>query len=341
MLTIGIAGAGLRGQMFARALADVPGVAVVGFAEPSERTAKAATEATGISVHPDHRALLSATSPDAVIVATPDFAHREIAVDVADAGVHLLIEKPLATTVEDAWAIADAVHAGGARCLVGFENRWNPHARRAYDAVASGALGTPITSTATLSNSYYVPTQMLAWAAKSSPAWFLMPHTLDLLMWLNDSEVATVSAVSTRGVLAGRGVDTDDVMHALITFRNGATANLSSTWVLPDAGEGIVDFRFGYIGTQGSISADLSHQGLSVVTDRTRSEWPLSGTIGRTQVGPAIWMVEHFARALQDGGDLGPGVDHGLAVTRAICAMELAARTGRAVAVEEVQPGLG
>lgn len=106
--------------------------------------------------------------------------------------------------------------------------------------------------------------------------------------------------------------------------------------MLPDAGEGIVDFRFGVVGTEGSITADLSHQGLSVVTDRTRSEWPLSGTIGRSQVGPAVWMVEHFARALIDGGDLGPGVDHGLAVTRVICAVEQAASTGRSVSPDEL-----
>lgn len=336
MLTVGIVGAGLRGQLFARALADVPGVRVAGFAEPSAQTGEAASGATGVPVHPDHRALLSATSPDAVIIATPDFAHREVAVDVAGAGIDLLIEKPLATTVEDATLIADAVRAGGGRCLVGFENRWNPHAHRAHEVVASGSLGSPITSHATLSNSFFVPTRMLAWAERSSPAWFLMPHTVDLLMWLNDSAVASVRAVSSRGVLAARGVDTEDVVHALIAFANGATANLTSAWVLPDAGEGIVDFRFGVVGTEGSITADLSHQGLSVVTDRTRSEWPLSGTIGRSQVGPAVWMVEHFARALIDGGDLGPGVDHGLAVTRVICAVEQAARTGRSVSPDEL-----
>lgn len=333
MLTIGIVGAGLRGQLFAHALRDLPGVEVAGFAEPSTRTGQAAFEATGVAVHPDHHALLSATSPDAVIIATPDFAHREVAVDVAAAGCDLLVEKPLATTIEDATAIADAVHASGVRCLVGFENRWNPHAYRAHETVASGALGAPITSNATLSNSYFVPTRMLAWASRSSPAWFLMPHSLDLLMWLNDSRVTSVSAVLTRGILAQRGIDTDDVVHALLRFDNGATATLTSTWILPDAGEGIVDFSFGFIGTEGSISADLSHQGLSVITDRIHAEWPLSGPIGRTQVGPPVWMVEHFARALQDGSELGPDVDHGLAVTRTICAIQEAAGTGRSVTV--------
>ncbi len=336
MLTIGIVGAGLRGTLFEDALRDQPGVTVVGFAEPSERVAETARAATGLPVVASHHDLLDSLNPDAVIIATPDFAHRGPAVDVALAGKHLLVEKPFAMTLDDAHAIADAVHAGGARCLVGFENRWNPHALKAHELVASGSLGDPITLSATLSNSYFVPTQMLSWAAKSSPAWFLMPHTLDLLTWLSGSAVESVSAVATEGILAARGVPTKDVIHALVTFENGATASLSSVWVLPDGGEGIVDFTFQFIGTNGQIKADLAHQGLMSVTDHSRSEWPLSGRIGRAPVGPAVWMVQQFAAGLQDGGELGPDVDHGLAITRAICAIEKSAESGRSVRVDEL-----
>jgi predicted dehydrogenase len=203
--------------------------------------------------------------------------------------------------------------------------------------IASGSLGEPITSTATLSNSYFVPTQMLSWAAKSSPLWFLMPHTLDLLSWFNESAVESVSAVATEGVLASRGVPTRDVIHALVTFENGATASLSSVWVLPDGGEGIVDFTFQFIGTKGQVKADLAHQGLTTVTDRSHSEWPLSGRVGRAPVGPPIWMVQQFAAALQDGDELGPDVDHGLAITRTICAIEKSVELGRSVRVDELE----
>jgi predicted dehydrogenase len=327
MVSIGIVGAGLRGQLFAEALRAQPGVTVVGLAEPSTAVAEKARAATGLPVTGSHTELLDSLDPDAVIVATPDFAHRQIAVDVANAGKHLLIEKPVATTLDDAEAIAKAVHAAGVRCLVGFENRWNPHVVQAKAAMAG--LGDPITASATLSNSYYVPTEMLSWAARSSPAWFLMPHTVDLLLWLTDRRPVSVTAVGSRGVLAKRGVDTWDVVHALLTFDDGSTANLSSAWTLPDAGEGIVDFRFQVIGTEGSVSADLSHQGLTVVTDKHRSAWPLSGRIGRSQVGPAVWMVQDFAAGLADGADLGPGIDHGVLVTRIICAIEQAITTGQ------------
>jgi predicted dehydrogenase len=337
MLTIGIVGAGLRGRLFADALADSPGVEVVGFAEPSARVAGEAAAATGLTVLPSHTDLLSDLAPDAVIVATPDFAHREVGVDVARSGAHLLIEKPLATTLDDVHAIAAAVAAGGGRCLVGFENRWNPHVVTSHDAIAAGELGVPITSSATLSNSYFVPTQMLSWAALSSPAWFLMPHTIDLLTWLTGRVPVRVSAMGSRGVLERLGVDTWDVIHALLTFDDGTTASLTSAWVLPETGEGIVDFRFGVVGTQGSLSADLGHQGLTTVTDRQRSAWPLSGRIGRSAVGPAVWMVQDFAAGLIDGAELGPGIDQGVLVTETICAIERSLETGATVELSELR----
>ncbi len=336
-LRIGIVGAGLRGRMFASALTGQPGVEVVGFAEPSERVSAAAADATGLPVVPSHTALLSDLPADAVIIATPDFAHRDAAVDTAAAGKHLLIEKPLATSLDDARAIHQAVSDAGVRALVGFENRWNPHLVRALGAIADGSLGAPVTASAVLSNSYYVPTQMLSWAARSSPAWFLMPHTVDLTTALLGQTPVEVTAVGSRGVLAARGVDTWDVVHALVRFDGGATANLTSAWVLPDAMDGIVEFRFSIVGTEGSVAADLSHQGLVTVTDKLRSEWPVGGRIGTADVGAAPWMAQSFARGIIEGSDLGPGVDQGLLVTETICAIERSLETGRPVTLAELR----
>lgn len=336
MINIGIVGAGLRGLLFADALRNQPGVGVLGFADPSARVAENARHSTGLPVLNSHDELLSDLNPDAVIIATPDFAHREPAVAAANAGKHILVEKPLAMNIKDAEAIAAAVRSGGGTCLVGFENRWNPHVVKAHLRIKAGELGTPITSSAVLSNSYFVPTQMLSWAVRSSPAWFLLPHTLDMLTWFISSPIESVSAVSTEGVLAKRGVPTTDVIHALVTFESGATANLTSVWILPDGGDGIMDFRFQVIGTEGSVTADVGRQGLNFVTDRFRSEGPLSGSIGVSPVGPAAWMVQHWAAALQDGTEIGPGVEQGLAITRAITAIELSSRLGRSVRVDEL-----
>ena len=336
-MKFGIVGAGLRGRMYAEALADVPGVEVVSFAEPSQRVADAAWRETGIPVVPTHVELLAQRKLDAVIVATPDFAHRDAAVAVAEAGLHLLVEKPLAMTLPEAYAIRDAVERGGASCLVGFENRWNPHVLSTKRAIEAGTIGTPITSSATLSNSYFVPTQMLSWAAKSSPAWFLMPHTVDMLLWYTGRTPVSVMATASSGVLRERGVDTHDVVHALLTFDDGTTASLTSAWTLPDGTDAIVDFHYQVIGTEGAISGDPIHQGLDVVTDRRRTQGTLGGRIGISQVGAPIWMAQEFATNLLRGEVTGPGVDQGVLVTEVICAIEASFTRGEAVRIADLR----
>jgi predicted dehydrogenase len=320
--------------MYAQALNDLAGVEVVGFAEPDPRAAAALGRTPVVSSHDD---LLSRFDPDAVIVATPDFAHRKAAVAVATAGKHLLIEKPLATSLDDAYAIRDAVEAGGGACLVGFENRWNPHVRTAHRSIAAGEVGAHITSSATLSNTWFVPTQMLSWAARSSPAWFLMPHTVDMLIWFAKSAPVSVVAVGSRGHLAARGVDTDDVVHALITYADGTTSSVTSAWTLPETAPAIVDFRFEFVGTAGSLAGSPIRQGLDIVTDRTRALAPLGDTVGRAQTGAPVWMAQEFALDLRDGRRTAPGVDQGVLVTEVICAVQQSVREGRPVALDDLR----
>lgn len=330
MLKVAIVGAGLRGRMYAAALADLPEIEVVRFVEPSPRVADAAWRETGIPTLPSHDELLAQVTFDAAIVATPDFAHRDPAVFLAEAGKHLLVEKPLAMTVPEAHAIRDAVMRGGGTCLVGFENRWNPHVLTTKHTIEAGTIGSVITSSATLSNSYFVPEQMLSWAGKSSPAWFLMPHTVDMLLWFSGRTVRSVSAVASRGILAARGIDTIDVVHALLTWDDSTTSSLTSSWVLPDGQDAIVDFRYQVIGTEGAIVGDPVHQGLDVTTDRRRAQGPLAGRIGVSQVGAPIWMAQEWATNLLAGVATGPGVDQGVMVTEVVSAIEQSFNAGGA-----------
>lgn len=328
MKKIGIVGCGIRGRLYQRALATVGGLAVAGMCDPAPSAREAASRQFDGPVL-EHHEDVYALGLDAVIVATPDFAHREAAVQAAEAGLALMVEKPLATTVPDAEAIHDAVVASGAPCLVAFENRWNPHFLRVRQLADQGALGDVLSMTGVLSNSYYVPTEMLSWAADSSPAWFLMPHTVDLALWLSGRTPTSVVARGRRGELASRGIDTWDTVHALIGFDDGTVANLQSSWVLPDSMPGIVDFRFEVIGSRGAVAVDLNDQGLSTATDSWSSPWVLPADIDGQEQGMAAWMVRSFGRHLVDGEPLGPGVDQGLLVTRIVDAIHASAASGQ------------
>jgi predicted dehydrogenase len=164
-----------------------------------------------------------------------------------------------------------------------------------------------------------------------------MPHTVDLLLWFTGRTPVSVSAVASRGQLQARGIDTEDVVHALITWDDGTTSSLTSAWTLPDGNNAIVDFHFQVIGTGGAIAADPIRQGLDLTTDRLRSVGTLANRIGRAQVGAPIWMAQEFAQNLVEGKSTGPGVDQGLLVTEVICAIEASFRQERPVTLEEIR----
>jgi predicted dehydrogenase len=203
--------------------------------------------------------------------------------------------------------------------------------------IADGTIGTHITTSATLSNTWYVPETMLSWAARSSPAWFLLPHTVDLVTLLSGRVPVSVMAVASRGVLAARGIDTIDVVHALLTLDDGTTASLSSAWTLPDGSDAIVDFRFQVIGTDGAIAADPIHQGLDLVTDRRRAQGTLAGRIGTGLVGAPTWMAQEWAAGLARSEPVGPGIAQGVLVTETICAIERSYAERRTVTLEEIR----
>lgn len=315
--------------MFEEALRGQPGVQVLGFAEPSRSVSDVTRQATGLPVLSSHQALLDELNPEAVIVATPDFAHRDAAVDAGRAGKHLLIEKPLADNADDLDAIMAAVSEGGGRCMVGFENRWNPHFVSMKALVDAGELGAAVTLSANLSNTCFVPTSMLSWAARSSPIWFLMPHTIDLARHLTRQEPIRVHAIGSRGLLAARGVDTWDVVHALITMTSGVTVALTSAWILPEAGDSIIDFTLTLVGSTGSARAEISRQGLTTTTDKQRAGFPFGGTIGRSKIGAAPLMAQDFAQSLIDGRPFRAGLADGVAASRVALAIEESLRSGQ------------
>lgn len=326
MRRVGIVGAGIRGQLFARCLTDR--ATVVGAADVNVDRARALAETVGATAYPDHEALIGSGEIDTLVVATPDPFHRDVAVAGAEAGLDLLIEKPLATTVADGEAIRDAVARHGVKAMVAFENRWSAKFATLHELVRRGELGEVLFQVALLNDTIMVPTQMLSWSAATTPAWFLMPHTVDLALWTRRSTPTSVYAVRRKGTVAGRGIDTPDGLHALVSFDNGGVLTLQSHWVLPETHPSVFDFRFEIVGTDGAISVDGADRGLRHTG--SAYSWIQSGTYeqhGEIRGGSAE-MVSDFLRYI-DGEDIDvPTVETALTVTRVVAAVHDSAETG-------------
>ena len=331
----GIIGCGIWGENHLKAYSGYPGVQVNGICDANPACLAQRAEAYAIPfATEDYHALLARDDIAAVSVATPDHLHREVAMAACEAGKHVLVEKPMATTVEDCQTMIAAADANGVLLMVDFHNRFNPACVKAKDAVLAGRIGAPRMASVTLSDTWWVPTEMWGWAARTTVAWFLGAHSIDLMRWLFDDEVVKVYAVSRKDVLAGMGVDTPDFFHTLLEFSRGGVASVENSWILSDTHPTIFDFKFEVQGDQGTVRGDLSTHRMVQLFDRDGMEYPDMAVIvdvhGKTG-GFGVEAIRHFADCVVSGADPLMTADDGLRNTQVLCALHQSAASGRPV----------
>jgi predicted dehydrogenase len=196
---------------------------------------------------------------DAVSIATPDHAHRDVALACLAARKHVLIEKPLATSLAEAREIAAAARTSGVKVVIDFHNRLNPPMVAARDARASGELGTPAYVYARLSNRLDVPETMLRWSAQSSALWFLGSHMIDIVCWILGELPTRVFALKRQTILAAKGIAAPDFHVAVLEFPSGVVANFEHAWFLPRTQLAIKDLKLEILGSEGAVYIDGSH----------------------------------------------------------------------------------
>ncbi|HEU0115627.1 MAG TPA: Gfo/Idh/MocA family oxidoreductase [Thermomicrobiales bacterium] len=332
----GVIGAGLFGENHARVYSRLPGVELAAVCDQNDARAKEIAEKYGARTYAaDYRDLL--TNPDirAVSIATPDFAHAEIALAAAEAGKHILVEKPLATSIAESQAIVAAAKQAGVKLMVDFHNRVNPPFVAARDNVQSGALGEPAYAYVRLSNTTFVPQEMLSWADRSSALWFLGSHAIDIMRFILHDEVVRVHAVSRSGILQGVGIDTPDFHVAIAEFAGGPVVTFEHAWILPRSQPMVYDFKLELLGSEGAVYVDSSHHGALEL--HTGGRLSYGDVLGATPTSPlrtggfVAEAIAQFADAvLYDRSVLATGED-GVAATRVVDAIVRSAETGQPV----------
>lgn len=220
---IALVGAGVIARTHIERIAQHPGAVLSAVADPSP-AARAVAEAAGAPWFADHREMLAATRPAGAIVATPNALHVPVALDCLAQGVAVLVEKPVAGTVEDAQRLVDAQAACGVPVLVGHHRRHNPIVQRARAIVQGGRLGRLVAlhaqATFLKPDAYFdVPWRR---APGGGPVLINLIHEIDLLRFLA-GEVAQVLSATSNAV---RGFAVEDTAAAVLRFENGALATL-------------------------------------------------------------------------------------------------------------------
>lgn len=326
---VAVIGAGLWGKAQAAVFADHPGVDLVAICDLVADRARGLAEAHGARPYTDLERMLATEALDAVGIATPDHLHRDVVIAAARAGAAVLVEKPLATTIEDAEAIAAACREHGTRLMVDFHSRYSPPLHVAKDAIDRDELGSLVSAYFRLNDSIEVPLDMLAWATKSSILWFLGSHAVDTLRWFTGSEVTRVYAVELRGVLASKGLDVADGYQTIIEFASGVVATLENNWIVPRSHPNINDIKINLIGSEGMIDMDLTNHGAVRRFTRDRMDFPdvfVQPRVHGRPTGFAHASIRDFCDRLITGEEFVVGLPDGLNVTRVVCAIQASAR---------------
>ena len=335
VLSVGVVGVGIQGEGHVKCYHAIPNARVVAVCDANaERASVVAARYGAEAVCASYEELFARADIDAVSIALPDHLHRKASEQALAAGKHVLLEKPMATTVEDAEAILAAQRASGRKLMVNWSNRWMLAFSQTKGALDAGSLGDPLYCYARLNNTLYVPTQMLSWSASTQLPFWLICHRLDIARWYFGSEATRVTAVRRYGVLRGMGIDTPDFYQATIEFANGCVGNFESCWILPETLPSIVDSKFQLICTKGYVNIDPL-QPAHVRASDTKYEQPgyLAGDVMGEPTGFVREAIQHFVNCvLQDRQPLITGED-GLAITRTLCAIVQAAESGEAVAL--------
>jgi predicted dehydrogenase len=334
MKGFGVIGTGLWGEYHALTYSTHPGAELVAVCDANgKRAAQIAAEYGARRWYADYHELLADQEIDAVTVATPDFLHTEIGVAAAEAGKDILMEKPLALTVEDCQAVIRAASKAGVKLMVDFHNRWSPPFNNLKQRLQAGELGEPVLVNSRLNNTIFVPTEMLSWSSRSATIWFTGSHLIDLVCWLVDSQVRRVYSVSRSRVLAGRGIHTPDFFETTLEFANGAVAFVENCWILPNSEPSVVDFKMRVVGTKGSATVDTTHnRAFEVYTERVTfpDMLGLPKVFGQ-QKGFAVESIKHFADCVIQDREPLIGGEEGLTNTAIVCAAIESARKGQPV----------
>ena len=333
-LNVAVVGAGILGEVHAKAYAEYHRSNLVWVSDIDARRAKRLAKAFGCKWTTRSADIAGDEQVRAVSVATPDHAHRDVVLMMLKAGKDVLCEKPLATRASQARAMVAEARRRGLRLMVDFHNRWNPLFVEAKKQIDSGVFGDFVMGYARLSNTYWVPTKMLSWAGKSGPESFLMPHIVDAVRWLTGAEPVEVYAAGQKKILKSMGIDAYDAVQAAVRFDGGAFCTFESAWIMPESWPSVIDFKVSLQGSRGKIEVVGDNQGISVSgrAHRTPAILPAENAFGKA-IGFFHEPMLHFVDCILDGAEPAATGEDGLVATEVIEAVHRSIRTGRPVRV--------
>jgi predicted dehydrogenase len=331
-MKVGIVGVGFMGTTHAAGWSQTD-AEIAGFAAETTQEAQALAKQYEVPVYDDLSAMLP--DVDVVDICTPTHLHHEMVLQAAEAGKHVICEKPLALSVDSAREMVAITRAAGVRMLVAHVVRFFPEYALARKIVYEGRIGKP--GVVRLSRGSYRPKKPVGnWFLDESKSggimMDLMIHDYDYARWI----AGEVESVFARRVSA----DNVDYGLAILRHRSGALSHIAGAWAYPAptfrtaleiAGdEGLVEFDSD---SSAPIQNLILRSGQQDAPDVALPASPLSES-------PYTTQIKEFYRALKDGSPARVDAIDGLAAVQIATAAMQSAQSGKAVklaSLKEVQ----
>ncbi len=222
-LKVGVVGLGSMGRNHLRVYSEMADVQMAAVADVDAGALQRAAEAYSVATYQDYRRMLERERLDAVSIVAPTGLHRQVALAAAQAGVHILVEKPIAPSVEEGLAILEAAGEAGVKVMVGHIERFNPAVTALGQRLDEGALG----------RVYQVQARRIGPFAQRvrdvGVVYDLATHDIDVMRFLLRSQVRSVYAQ----VQAGIKTDREDALLGLLQFEDDVVGFLDVNWLSP------------------------------------------------------------------------------------------------------------
>jgi UDP-N-acetylglucosamine 3-dehydrogenase len=224
-LRVGVIGAGVMGGFHVDTWDKTDGATLVAIADPAEEPTRRRIGSRSIDWHADWRDLLARADIDAVSICTPSHHHAEVGLAAIAAGKHVLVEKPIATQLEDALRMAGAASHAGVKLMVGHIERFNPAVSKMAALIAEGRIGRVFRAHATRVGP--LPTRIM----DAGVAIDLATHDLDIMQMVLGRDISSVYAEGTQFAHPTQ----EDLITCLLRFGDGGPFGLLDVnWLTPE-----------------------------------------------------------------------------------------------------------
>lgn len=317
-MTVGVAvvGAGFWGKNHLRVLREVKGARVLGVCETDEKTAREVEAKYQVPVYNKLEPILSMDDVEAITVCTPTTTHYTIARKALEAGKHVLVEKPMTSTLQEAWEIIKLSEKTGAHLSVGFIERFNPAVRALKNLIKEGVLGRII---------LVMARRVTRWPERVGDVGVTKDsaiHDIDVMRYLMESEVEEVYAKA--GSLQHRF---EDYMEIMIRFENGVIGFIDANWLTPRKTRHLIATGSEATGTLDYITQEVTIED-SEKSVKPKVEWS----------EPLKLELQHFISSLEAGEKPCPNGVDGLKALEVCEAALKSSRENRVVKISELKP---